>query len=449
MTTKYSNMAEYFDYRGRRFAEKCTNCGDCLEVCPLFPLTKFAHKGPQAIIEKITGLLRGGEVSEEAYDMLCSCSGACGLCAKACPEKLIPYSAFMSALVKVHKAGRKAHPLNYQYMPGHRYNFAHVFSALQIKPSETRWIKKVPDNPNPVDVVFFTGCSPMGTPHTLLETVDILDRMGIDFVALAGGDLCCGTAAMLWGDAEAAQQMGQNFVSAIAAFRPKKAVFFCTGCHLTCLGTLPRFMSVPFLSYELSQFLVENLDRIPFKRRIDKVVTMHDSCSVARLGTFELQRQLLRAIPGITLVEMEHNRDDALCCGGTAKTMRPEITGPMRRAPLEEAKATGAEIMATSCTGCIASFTPLEDEYPFEVRSYINLLAEAVGVTHENRFSKYAKSRNAAGVIAEARDYIAASDFTTEELKRILPDYLNRFCPKDVGDSRHLEQANRPESPFR
>lgn len=358
MTTKYSNMAEYFDYRGRRFAEKCTNCGECLEVCPLFPLTRFAHKGPQAIIEKITDLLKGGEVSEEAYDMLCSCSGACGLCAKACPEKLMPYSAFMSALVKTHKAGRKAPPLNYQYMPGHRYNFAHVFSALQVKPSETRWIKKIPDNPDPVDVVF------------------------------------------------------------------------CTGCHLTCLGTLPRFMSVPFQSYELSQFLVENLDRIPFERRIDKVVTMHDSCSVARLGTFELPRQLLRAIPGITLVEMEHNRDDALCCGGTANTMRPEITGPMRRAPLEEAKATGAEIMATSCTGCIVSFTPLEDGYPFEVRSYINLVAEAVGVPHEDKFRKYAKSRDAAKVIAEAHDYIAASDFTPEELKRILPDYLDRFCPK-------------------
>jgi heterodisulfide reductase subunit D len=430
MTTKYSNMAEYFDYRGRRFAEKCTNCGKCLDVCPLFPLTKFANRGSQAIIEKITDLLKGGQVSEEAYDMLCSCSGACGLCAKACPEKLMPYSAFMSALVKTHKAGKKAPPLMYQYIPGHRYNFAHVFSALQIRPSETRWIKKIPDNPEPVDVVFFTGCSPMGTPHTLLETVDILDRMGINFVTLAGGDLCCGTAAMLWGDAEAAQQMGRNFVSAIAAFRPKKAVFFCTGCHLTCLGTLPRFMSVPFQSYELSQFLVENLDRIPFKHRINKVVTVHDSCSVARLGTFELPRQLLRAIPGITLVEMEHNRDDALCCGGIANTMRPEITGPMRHAPLEEAKATGAEIMATSCTGCIVSFTPLEDEYPFEVRNYINLVAEAVGVPHEDRFRKYAKFRDAAKVIAEARDYIAASDLTPEELKRVMPDYLDRFCPK-------------------
>ena len=430
MTQKYRNMAEYFDYRGRRFAEKCTNCGECLDACPLFPLTKYAHKGSQAVIEKITDLLKGGEVSEEAYDMVFSCSGACGLCAKACPEGLLPYSAFMSAMAKICKAGRKAPPLNHQYMPGHRYNFAHVFSALQIKPTETRWIKKVPDNPEPVDVVFFTGCSPMGTPHTLLETVDILDKMGINFVALAGGDLCCGTAAMLWGDAQASQQMGQDFVSAIAAFRPKKAVFFCTGCHITCLGTLPRFMSVPFQSYELSQFLVENLDRIPFQHSINKVVAVHDSCSVARLGTFELPRQLLRAIPGIRLVEMEHNRGNALCCGGIANTMRPEITGPMRRAPLEEAKAAGAEIMATSCTGCIQSFTPLEDEYPFEVRNYINLVAEAVGVHHEDRFKKYAKSGDATQVVAEARDYIAASDFTPEELERILPDYLNRFCSK-------------------
>jgi len=430
MTTKYSNLAEYFDYRGRRFAEKCTNCGDCLEACPLFPLTKSADRGPQAVIEKITDLLKGGEVSEEAYEMVFSCSGACGLCAKACPEGLIPYSAFMSAIAKLFRAGKEPPPLSYQMMPGHRYNFANVFSALQTKPSEERWIRKVPDSPEPVDVVFFTGCAPAGIPHTLLETVDILDRMGIKFVALAGGELCCGTGAMLWGDAEASQSMGQDFISSIAAFRPKKAVFFCTGCHITCLVTLPRFMSVPFQSYELTQFLVENLNRIPFANPINKVIAVHDSCSVARLGTFELTRKLLQAIPGITLVEMEHNRDNALCCGGTANAMRPEITETMRRAPLEEAKATGADILATICTGCQESFAPLEHQYPFEVRSYVSLVAEAVGVQHEDRFKPLVNGDDATQVLARVRDYVNTSDFSPEEMERILPEYLNRFCPK-------------------
>jgi Fe-S oxidoreductase len=430
MTTKYTNLAEYFDYRGRRFAERCTRCGDCLEACPLFPLTRSAHTGAKAAIEKIVDLLEGGEVSEEAYEVVFSCNGACAACAKACPEGLLPYSAFMSAIARIFRAGKEPPALSYHYRPGHRYNFGNVFSALQIMPSEARWLKKPPANPDPVEVVFFTGCAPTGIPHTLFETMDILDRMGVDFAALAGGDLCCGTAPMLWGDLDAAQAMGQRLVSTIASFRPKKAVFYCTGCHMMCLGMLPRFMSVPFESCDLTQFLVENLGRIPFNQSVNKVVAVHDSCSVARLGTFELTRTLLRAVPGITLVEMEHNRENSLCCGGVANTMHPQITEAMRRAPLEEAAATGAEVMATICTGCQESFAPLEQGYPFETRNYVSLVAEAVGVSHEDRFKPCVKSADVSQLPAEARDRLEASDFSAEEMERVLPDYLNRLCLK-------------------
>jgi len=430
MTTKYSNLAEYFDYRGRRFAERCTKCGECLQACPVFPLTKFADRGPQAVIEKLTELLKGGDVSEEAYDMVFSCNGACGMCVKACPEGLMLYAAFMPAIAKIISAGKEPPPLSYQLMPGHRYSFPNVFSALQIKPSEERWIKKAPANPEPVDVVFFTGCVPAGIPHTLLEIVGILERMGVNFVTLAGDAVCCGSGPMLWGDLEASQSMSRHFVSTLAAFRPKKVVFFCHGCYMVCLGILPRFMSIPFESCELSQFLVENLDRIPFTQRINKVVTLHDSCSVARLGMFDPPRKLLQAIPGITLVEMEHSKENALCCGGLTNITRPEITEPIRRAPLKEAKATGADILATICTGCQESFAPLEHQYPFQVRSYISLIAEAVGVQYEDRFKKYMGLGDVTKVLAEARDYIDASDFSPEEMKRILPEYLDRFCLK-------------------
>ena len=64
----------------------------------------------------------------------------------------------------------------------------------------------------------------------------------------------------------------------------------------------------------LAEFLGDNLEAIPFNQSVNKVVAVHDSCSVARLWTFELTRTLLRAVPGITLVEMEQNRENSLCC---------------------------------------------------------------------------------------------------------------------------------------
>ncbi len=426
---KYQDLADYFDYRGRRFAERCTNCGLCLEVCPVFPLTSLAGRDPNAVMEKITDLLKGGEVSEEAYEMVYSCNGGCDICSKACPEKLNLYSAFTSAIARIASTGRQPPHRAYQVMPKHRHSFHRVFSALQSKPSERRWMTRAPANPKPAEVVLFAGCSATGMMHTFVETMAILDKMGIDYVALGGDELCCGTAAMLWGDLDAAQAMGEELVSNIAAFSPKKAVHFCTGCHVMCWAMLPRFIPVPFESCELTQFLVDNVDRIPFQQRIDKVVAVHDACSLARLGTFENPRKLLQAVPGVSLVDLKHNRADSLCCGGATNTWRPDISEPLRRAPLKEAEATGAQILATTCTGCQRSFAPLEKDYPFEVRSYISLLAEAVGVRQEDKFKRYVNSANLNEVLVDARDCIEASGFTIEEMKRVLPEYFDRFCP--------------------
>lgn len=429
MGTEDAVLAGMFDAMGRDFAEKCTNCGECLRACPIFPLTKFAEKGPEAIIKKLTELLKGGDVSEEAYDFVFSCTGSCGVCEKACPEGLAPQTALFSAAARIADAGMAPPVQSYQLMPGHRHSFSKVFSALQIKPSEARWINEVPDNPEPVDVVFFAGCGLTGMPHLFLEAVDILDSMKVNYVALAGGEICCGAPPILWGDLETSQKTGQNFISALSAFSPKKAVFACSGCHTMCIGSLPLVTSVPFESSELTQFLVENLDKIPFTNSIDRQVTLHDSCSVARLGTFESTREVLRAVPGITLVEMEHNRGDALCCGGIAHVMRPEIGKAVQRTPLSEAETTGADILATMCTGCHQSFAPLAPQYPFEVWNYISLVAESVGVRHEDRLGEYLKLGDVTQVIDAAREYIDASDFSTDEMERILPDYFNRLWP--------------------
>jgi len=234
---------------------------------------------------------------------------------------------------------------------------------------------------------------------------------------------------MLWGDLNAAQAMGQELVSNITAFSPKKAVHFCTGCHVMCWAMLPRFVPVPFESSELAQFLVENISRIPFQRRIDKVVAIHDACSLARLGSYENPRKLLQAVPGISLVEMKHNRADSLCCGGATNTWRADISEPLRRAPLEEARAAGAQILATTCTGCQKSFAPLEKDYGFEVQSYISLLAEAVGVRQEDRFKRYVNSATVAEVLVDARERIEAGGYARAEMERVLADYFDRFCP--------------------
>jgi ferredoxin len=263
MSAKYSDLSGYFQHKGRQFAEKCTNCGLCLEACPVFPLTRAAGVGAKVAITKVTDLLKGGAPSDEAYEVVFSCNRGCGLCAKACPEGLMPYYlGFIPAAARLIEEGMPLPALTYQHLPGHRYSAGNLLSALKMEPSGTRWMKRPP---------------PCGVTS---KPLSILDR-----------------------------------------------------------------------------------------------------------------------------------------------------SESMRRAPMNEAEAAGADVLATVCAGCHESFAPLEAGYPFQVRSFISLMAESVGVQREDKFKRYMRLASVPRIIGEARDCLDDGDYTVDEVKRVLPDYLKRFCP--------------------
>ena len=75
-------------------------------------------------------------------------------------------------------------------------------------------------------------------------------------------------------------------------------------------------------------------------------------------GVYEPPRNILRAIPGLELVEMERNREAAWCCGagGGTREAYPEFSSWTANERLEEAAATGAEAIVTACGWCERNF---------------------------------------------------------------------------------------------
>ena len=75
-------------------------------------------------------------------------------------------------------------------------------------------------------------------------------------------------------------------------------------------------------------------------------------------GIYEEPRTILRAIKGVKLVEMERSHEYSFCCGagGGVREAYPDFSLATAFERIEEAEASGAEALVTSCSWCEAQF---------------------------------------------------------------------------------------------
>jgi len=111
-----------------------------------------------------------------------------------------------------------------------------------------------------------------------------------------------------------------------------------------------------------------------------ETVTYHDACHLAHGQKVRAQpRELLRRIPGVTLVELT---DSDLCCGsaGVYNLLEPEMAAELGRRKLERIRETGARIVAAGNPGCIMQISQqaLEAGLALEVMHPVTLLSRAL-----------------------------------------------------------------------
>jgi heterodisulfide reductase subunit D len=87
--------------------------------------------------------------------------------------------------------------------------------------------------------------------------------------------------------------------------------------------------------------------------RLEEKATYHDPCTLGRgLRIFKSPRRILSAMDGLELVEMEPNRETALCCGGSSWVHCGAANRQIQDERLTQAEATGAGVLVTSCPKC-------------------------------------------------------------------------------------------------
>jgi len=140
-----------------------------------------------------------------------------------------------------------------------------------------------------------------------------------------------------------------------------------------------------------TQYLVRHLEQLKPKlqKPLNLTVTFHDPCCLGRaVGAYDEPRALLRAIPGVKLVEMVHNRVNAICCGGGGGGMwldtyyKQKGMERLSERRVKEAIAIGADVLAVACPYEVSRFEDalkvIPHDKPMVVRDVAELLAESL-----------------------------------------------------------------------
>ena len=320
--------------------------------------------------------------------------------------------------------------------PQSRYSPTKVISSLFLKPSDTFWI----DDPNAgtdhKDYVLYIGCNVLQTPFLLMNCVNVLGKMGIDFAVVGGTNLCCGSPHLASGKVNAAESFDRRRMSFFSKFRPKAVIEWDESCNeFTHLNTL-RYLKPDYEIINIESFLASNLSLCDFNTVKSEKIAIHDHYghNARSIADFESPRRVLSAIPGVEIVEMAHSKHEALECGFDLLSKDKRVAAMANEKLLDEAKDAGARTLLVMWQACYRTFARSEVTHGIKTRHFIDIVAEALGYSgsSEDKYKEYKISKNVDRVLEESAENIRANGYSVEEIRPYVERYLfgdeKAFC---------------------
>ena len=221
--------------------------------------------------------------------------------------------------------------------------------------------------------------------NAVRSTARVLSAAGVDF-GISDGIVCCGESARKAGDEALFQQLAGGNARLFKENQIKKIIVNSPHCYHTLKREYPE-LDARFEVIHTSQLIPALIDqgRLKLSRTIDRKITYHDPCYLGRHnGIYAEPRELIKAIPGVELLEMESTKAESLCCGGGGGRIWMETPRDERFCEdrLKQAVATGADALVTACPYCLSNFkdTALNQGLPddFSIMDVSELVAQSL-----------------------------------------------------------------------
>jgi len=258
-------------------------------------------------------------------------------------------------------------------------------------------------NSGSCDVLFHAGCRysyDADARASARGQVELLRAAGID-VGIAGKEeSCCGGRAYELGYRGEAENYADDLVNRVRSSGARTLVTACADCYSHFQYLYPKMgKELPVEVLHVSQMTTRliNSGAIRLTERVPLSVTYHDPCHLGRKsepftgtwkgdkldrpmnlkrsgrkGIYEAPREVIRAIPGMELREMERIREYAWCCGAGGGVLEafPDFAEATTAERIEEALATGADALVTACPWCLRVFRDAVEDIGCDLSIY-------------------------------------------------------------------------------
>ncbi|MGH2747117.1 MAG: (Fe-S)-binding protein [Actinomycetota bacterium] len=366
----------------------CTECGRCQAQCPAWntgkPLSPklLIMDLRDALVEHGPVLLEAKRRGEEEFkqalaslpdlnpdivedEVIWDCT-TCGACVQACPVNIEHIDAILDMrrnLVMTESRFPKEMQSALQNMettgnpwgqpPQARTDW--MKGTSKQEPLAIPHVSEAPD----AEVLFWVGCAGAFDDRNKKVVYDFARLMqiaGIKFAVLGADESCNGDPARRMGAEYIYQMLAEQNIEVLNEHNIKKIVTICPHCFNTMFNEYPQFGG-NFEVIHHTEFLARLIrdGRLPQSARLDRTVTYHDPCYLARHNdVWKGAREVIKSIPGSRYQEMHRHGHKTFCCGagGGRMWMEEHMGKKCNMERTDEALASASDTLAVGCPFC-------------------------------------------------------------------------------------------------
>ena len=422
-----SGFEEALTARVDDMLDACTKCGACFKACPIAAPAGLGDADPEAVVSGVLDILRFGKGPEESQKWAKACM-ASGECIKACDYGVNPRFLLTMARLAMLRTDKE--------LPDRRKQAVTVFRKLgedvgvltRLQLTEEQLIRlgqrpsKEPARAELPDVVFYTGCNVLKTPHIALLCLDIMDVLGTDYQVMGGPTHCCGTGQLRNGDTETLARFAANTINKLSQSKSKQVLAWCPSCFMqfgeTVLPTFERATGEkPFDMTPFMRFLHANLDalRPHLRERVEMTIALHKHPGVA--GVMEAAEELLRAVPGVEIVKLDV---PGVGLQSVNLATLPKFKAELQLKELEAARAAGVDALVAVYHSDHRELCAHERDWPFKILNVLEIIGASMGIHQDDHYKLLKIKQDVDAIVADSADLMKQHGVNLDTARKVI-----------------------------